>query len=703
MFRATRCHFSDSFVSGARARASQPKREKRSFPSRLFSREKASFFSATAGVGDALEAVGLRARWNAYRDEPELASGYGTGLVVRATATALLRDRSVGVWANGAEPSARGENVPEEDVPAGARADLRARSSRRASAEDARARALDAVLSWALEHRMGVLRAAALLQARRAVARDPDPSGDPVGDGGRLDRAPGRDPLRVAAESSGAVPCFSGRVVAAAASASRGRRASDGGATKRVTAWVARDATGASTEVTLRAMPAGNAEALAARLPGSAVSCVNFLVYAKADARGRLAYALVQRDDDDDDAVKKTAGTADARARTPRAVSELCVLPEGDARAEDVAARTRGTRRASAEAPSLRSLVDFSGARGNSPSNSPPSAETVARRHQGVESGDGVGDAAVVVVRARVAWVRLPRATRASVFPGAGARSAVSVSEKPKKKRKRETRRSPRGVPATRAEVAESLLARGCVLCLRALAPDPADPADCFGGRIIRQCACHSGRADAVGWVWRALELGLADDAELHDASADADDEKASFFSGGKKAFRATKTCDDGRSEAFTKEEGDRGVVEDTDDRANDDRSTDSFSNVRVARVDASLVSRLLLGASASAAAAAAARDAGISDEELATSSSGENVSFEAIMRTRRRTNEKKKADGEIDHLALAVAAINALAAGPARNATPIAWHLRAPPPDPNGVRFADGAPLEVVDFVAAV
>ena len=27
----------------------------------------------TAGVGDVLEAVGLRARWNAYHDEPELA------------------------------------------------------------------------------------------------------------------------------------------------------------------------------------------------------------------------------------------------------------------------------------------------------------------------------------------------------------------------------------------------------------------------------------------------------------------------------------------------------------------------------------------------------------------------------------------------------------------------------------------------------
>ena len=58
-------------------------------------------------------------------------------------------------------------------------------------------------------------------------------------------------------------------------------------------------------------------------------------------------------------------------------------------------------------------------------------------------------------------------------------------------------------------------------------------------------------------------------------------------------------------------------------------------------------------------------------------------------------------ADGETDHLSLATAAINALAAGPARNATPFAWHLRAPPPDSNGVRFADGAPLEVVDFVA--
>ena len=103
--------------------------------------------------------------------------------------------------------------------------------------------------------------------------------------------------------------------------------------------------------------------------------------------------------------------------------------------------------------------------------------------------------------------------------------------------------------------------------------------------------------------------------------------------------------------------------------------------------MDASLVSRLLLGASA-AAAAAAARDEASEDER-------------GVRRARKRAR-RNACDGEVDHLSLATAAINALAAGPARNATPFAWHLRAPPRDSNGVRFADGAPLEVVDFVAA-
>jgi hypothetical protein len=202
--------------------------------------------------------------------------------------------------------------------------------------------------------------------------------------------------------------------------------------------------------------------------------------------------------------------------------------------------------------------------------------------------------------------------------------------------------------------VAASLVAPGCVLCLRELAPDPADETD-ETLRLFRQCVCHSGRANAVGWVWRALELGLVD----------ADEEGAEGAEVAKVARRATD-----------------------DDGSRDSR--DSRDRIRVARVDASLVSRLLLGASA-AAAAAAARDEASEDER-----GGE--AKKSFSRKRMRRN----ADDEVDHLSLATAAINALAAGPARNATPIVWHLRAPPPDSNGVRFADGAPLEVVDFVAA-
>ena len=586
-----------------------------------------------AGVGDVIEAMGLRARWNAYRDEPELTSGYGTKLVARATASALLRHRS----------ASRDEDAPRVRSGGSESRDAVSRAPRGATA-------FDALASWALEHRMGVLRASALAEARRARR-----SGDSVGARGGFDE----DPLRSAAETSGAVPCFSGRVVHASASASRGRRASDGGATKRVTAWVARDSTGSSTEVTLRAMPAEKAEALASRLPGSAVRCFNFLVFARADARGRRAYALVQRDED--------AGTE--RDGDALASSELCVLPEGDARAEDVAARTRGTRRASAEAPSLRSLADFetgfetgfetafetafetgfetaSGRvrAGADVAFAGPPAKPSAETAVGWLSSGGARDASVVVVRARVVWVRLPRATRAS-------RAAAPPSRKRR-------RAATRGFPATRAETADSMLTRGCVLCLRALAPDPAD-----GDRVIRQCGCHGGRANAVGWVWRALELGLTD--APRETVGDAVD---------------VETDDDGRGSGRGVPAGRAGV-----DRVENE---DHLANVRVARVDASLVPRLLLGADAAAAAAAAARDGARDDSGVASSPPRGDA------RARRGRD-----DAVVDHLSLATAAINALAAGPARNATPIAWHLRAPPPDSNGVRFADGAPLEVVDF----
>ena len=555
-----------------------------------------------------LEARGLRARWNAYRDEPELTSGYGASLVVRATAGALTRHLHDStpcgqtVFDGGADESASAMSTEKKT--------------------SARARS---VASWALEHRASLVRAAALAEARSAHAlalmRCREHRRDFVvqknvfsfGEVSASD-------LRVVAETgNGVVSRFSGLVVAASASASERRRESDGGATKRVTVWVAQDSSGATTEVTLRAMPAEKAEALAERLPGSAARFSDFLVFARADERGRRTYALVQRDDAGTTGVPGD-GDGDGDA-------SWCVLPEDDARAEALAARC-SARRASAEAPSLRSLSDLE--RGSSP---------FERR-----ASIGPNDASVVVVRARVAWVRLPRASSASRPTRRKEKEKKIVTKREEKKKKRFAKKT-RGVPATRAEIAASLIAPGCVLCLRELAPDPADGA-------FRQCACHSGRANAVGWVWRALELGLVD----------ADDERH------QKMF---KTND---SEEASDEGGFR----------------DDPASIRVARVDASLVSRLLLGASAAEAAAAAARDG--------NEASGEDVSQEeSFSRKRRRT----KAEGEkkVDHLSLAAAAINALAAGPARNATPIVWHLRAPPPDSNGVRFADGAPLEVIDF----
>ena len=645
-----------------------------------------------------LEAVGLRARWNAYHDEPELASGYGASLVVRATASALLyaqlvspqshedsRDGDVTRHPLAAAPAIRDdprsafrERSASRTVAAlsygGERTERRTTHTKHESRES-RARAVEA---WALEHRASLVRAAALANARRVLQRHGRSSG-------RFGNAPGESSprsafvsvtecvtpnaarecvwtptklsfgevfgaadLRFAAESSGRAPCFSGRVVDARAAASRGRRESDGGLTKRVTAWVAQDSSGACVEVTLRPMAADDAERLANSLPGRAARFTNFLVFESSrpdvycGVRAPRAYALVQPDDTE---VSPNAHTDGTLVVTPVALqSHWCVLPENDSRAEDLEARCVATRRASAEAPSLSSLADFA-----SPITLPlsplPSSRDLDANHRAFASSgtSDASDASVVVVRARVAWVRLPQPP--------SAERTVFFSLKNSLKRFK----SARGVPATRAEVAASLVAPGCVLCLRELAPDPADETD-ETLRLFRQCVCHSGRANAVGWVWRALELGLVD----------ADEEGAEGAEVAKKKVARPNATD---------EDGSRDSLSDSRDR------------IRVARVDASLVSRLLLGASA-AAAAAAARDEASEDER-------------GVRRARKRAR-RNACDGEVDHLSLATAAINALAAGPARNATPFAWHLRAPPRDSNGVRFADGAPLEVVDFVAA-
>ena len=668
----------------------------------------------TAGVGDVLEAVGLRARWNAYHDEPELASGYGASLVVRATASALLYAQLVSPQSH--EEDSRDGDDANPLAAAPVIRDERSASRRSASRtvcvsyggertesrtthtthtkHESRACAVEA---WALEHRASLVRAAALADARRVHRRGRS--------SGRFGNAPESSPrsafvsvtervtprcatlnatpnatpnaaarecvwspklsfgevsaadLRAAAESSGRAPCFSGRVVDARAAASRGRRESDGGATKRVTAWVAQDSSGACTEVTLRPMAADDAEALARRLPGRAARFTNFLVFERGpDARGlraRRAYALVQPDDTSCSNAHTDITDIQTTPVVTRVVaySAWCVLPENDARAEDLEARRVAPRRASAEAPSLASLADFASVA--LPLRSPlPSSRRDANHRAFAFASSGTSDASdasVVVVRARVAWVRLPQ-------PPSAERTVFFSLQN----RKNFARRfkSARGVPATRAEVAASLVVPGCVLCLRELAPDPADETD-ETLRLFRQCVCHSGRANAVGWVWRALELGLVD----------ADEEGAEVAEVAEVARRTT-------DEDGSRDSRDSRVI--------------SLQKVRVARVDASLVSRLLLGASA-AAAAAAARDEASEDER-----GGE--AKKSFSRKRMRRN----ADDEVDHLSLATAAINALAAGPARNATPFEWHLRAPPPDSNGVRFADGAPLEVVDFVAA-
>ena len=670
----------------------------------------------TAGVGDVLEAVGLRARWNAYHDEPELASGYGASLVVRATASALLyaqlvspqshedsRDGDVTRHPLAAAPAIRDdprsafrERSASRTVAAlsygGERTESRTTHTKHESRES-RARAVEA---WALEHRASLVRAAALANARQEVLHRRGRSSGRFGNAPsesslsrsafvsvtecvtpRRNATPNATPnaftpndaarecvwspkqlsfgevfgaadLRAAAESSGRAPCFSGRVVDARAAASRGRRESDGGLTKRVTAWVAQDSSGACVEVTLRPMAADDAERLANSLPGRAARFTNFLVFESSrpdvycGVRAPRAYALVQPDDTE---VSPNAHTDGPLVVTPVALqSHWCVLPENDSRAEDLEARCVATRRASAEAPSLSSLgSDFASV--TLPLSPLPSGRERDANHRAFASSgtSDASDASVVVVRARVAWVRLPQ-------PPSAERTVFFTLKNSLKRFK-----SARGVPATRAEVAASLVAPGCVLCLRELAPDPADETD-ETLRLFRQCVCHSGRANAVGWVWRALELGLVD----------ADEEGAEGAEVAKKKVARPNATD---------EDGSRDSLSDSRDR------------IRVARVDASLVSRLLLGASA-AAAAAAARDEASEDER-------------GVRRARKRAR-RNACDGEVDHLSLATAAINALAAGPARNATPFAWHLRAPPRDSNGVRFADGAPLEVVDFVAA-
>ena len=159
--------------------------------------------------------------------------------------------------------------------------------------------------------------------------------------------------------------------------------------------------------------------------------------------------------------------------------------------------------------------------------------------------------------------------------------------------------------------------------------------------------------------MWRSLELGLVD------------------------------ACDDDAIDEAAATEGD------ADDPAVTTRNRHSawanmhdvrFKTTRVARVCPSLVSRLLLGAKADLCFE--------NFEDEGTDAFGAFVDARGS-----GSKGKKKEKKKVNHLGLAVAAINALAAGEKRNATPFTWRLRPPPPDANGRSFPEGAPLEIVDF----
>ena len=158
--------------------------------------------------------------------------------------------------------------------------------------------------------------------------------------------------------------------------------------------------------------------------------------------------------------------------------------------------------------------------------------------------------------------------------------------------------------------------------------------------------------------MWRSLELGLVD------------------------------ACDDDAIDEAAATEGD------ADDPAVTTRNRHSaWANMhdvrskttRVARVCPSLVSRLLLGAKA--------------DLCFENFEDEGTDAFGAFVDARGSGSKGKRKKKKVSHLGLAVAAINALAAGEKRNATPFTWRLRPPPPDANGRSFPEGAPLEIVDF----
>ena len=454
---------------------------------------------------------------------------------------------------------------------------------------DARCAARAAALArWAARARESLLRSVADAADRRLRAAYPSA------------RVPAHATVEDLPEYS--VAHFLGRVVHVAAVASRSRRVSVDamGATARPTLWITQGH-GTCVEAILPAASAAETARALAEAEGRVVELRDFLVWRRF-ASGR--HCLVAPD----------PGLREGRAP----IATWRVLEESDERAAEVVARCPLARHA-ARARSLRAIFD-------------------ERRP---------GDAALLDVVARVAWVKLPASVRDErIFcprddVANGERDDICTGSEIWSDRDRRKRRKRRDAArATPEATASALLTLGCAACGREIAAGDDGayrPCDCVRDR-------NGASAGRVGYVWRGLVLGLVD-APGEDAIP--------------------------------------------------------------ARVDGALVAKLLFGTSPGDAAWSRAR-------RLREARGEANVGQANVGRAEPSDDDAEPSDDDalvdhlalgecaddgVDHLAVATAALNALAAGARRNA-PFEWRVRAPRVDENGVPIVKS--LEVVGFEPA-
>ena len=325
---------------------------------------------------------------------------------------------------------------------------------------DARCAARAAALArWAARAREPLLRSVADAAERRLRAAYPSA------------RVPAHATVEDLSEYS--VAHFLGRVVRVAAVASRSRRVRVDamGATSRPTLWITQGH-GTCVEAILPAASAAETARALAKAEGRVVELRDFLVWRRF-ASGR--HCLVAPD----------PGLREERAP----IATWRVLEESDERAAEVVARCPLARHA-ARARSLRAIFD-------------------ERRP---------GDAALLDVVARVAWVKLPASgssrgerrfcPRDDVANEIGSdRRKHEISEiwSDRDRRKRRKRRD--AARATPEATASALLTLGCASCGREIAAGDDGayrPCDCVRDR-------NGASAGRVGYVWRGLVLGLVD------------------------------------------------------------------------------------------------------------------------------------------------------------------------------------------------